>query len=219
MEGTTAVPESDLSQRDTFVRAKVDLYLERAAECFLSGRYRATLSALDGVWRLDPANREANQLRDHVNEKLHLLARTVDTNWLDHYRANAGRRGEVILVVDQDPRVLMGLIDSLNNYGFSCLGAASFEEAVDALTYCRPSVILSEVNFEDGPRGFDLFRHLRADGASSDPLFIFLVANISKEVEIAGQKLGVEDFIRKPFENDVVVTAVLQALSRHRQAS
>ncbi len=213
------VSESDASQRDTFVRAKVDLYLERAVECFLCARYQATLGALDGVWRLDPANKEANQLRDHVNEKLALLSQTMGPEWTDKSRIAAGRRGEIILVVDQDSRVLTGLVDSLQSYGFPCIGADGFKEAVDALSFCRPSVVLSEVNFADGPRGFDLFRHLRSNDLNSDPLFIFLVANISKEVETAGQKLGVEEFIRKPFENDVVVTAVLQALSRHRQAS
>ncbi len=219
MESIVPVSDSDVPQRDTFVRAKVELYLERAAEYFLSARYQATLGALDGVWRLDPANKEANQLRDHVTERVNLLSQTMEPDWSDKNRIAAGRRGEIILVVDQDPRILTGLVDSLQSYGFSCLGADGFEEAVAALSFCRPSVVLSEVNFADGPRGFDLFRHLRSNGANSDPLFIFLVANISKEVETAGEQLGVEDFIRKPFENDVVVTAVLQALSRHRQAS
>jgi len=219
MEGNSVTPESELSQRDTYVRAKVDLYLERAAEYFLCGRFRATLNELDGVWRLDPANKEANQLRDHVNARLKTLADPQEAAWVEGKGTPPEHRGEVILVVDQDPRVLTGLVDSLQSYGFHCLGANSYEEALDGLSLCRPSVVLSEVNFQDGPRGFDLFRHLRSNDTGSYPLFIFLVANISKEVESAGQKLGVENFIRKPFDNDVVVTAVLQALSRHRQAS
>lgn len=219
MEIENDLTEAGLSSRDTYVRAKIDLYLERAAEYFLCGRYRATLTVLDNVWRLDPANKEANQLRDHVNEMLSSLSLNPPSPGPDGHLSPVMRHHEIVLVVDQDPRVLSGLVDTLHNYGFPCVGADCYDEALEALTLCTPSVVLSEMNFAEGPRGFDLFRHMKSGHAPMDPAFIFLVANISNEVEIAGQKLGVEDFIRKPFDNDAVVRTITRAISRHRQAS
>ena len=219
MEVETASTDQEHSQGASYLRAKVELYLERASECFLSGRYRATLNALDGVWRLDPGNIEANTLRDHATDRIKSISRPVHADWLGNHQAAGARRPEIVLIVDQDPRILVGLVESLHGYGFTCVGADSYQEALEVLTFCRPTVVLSEVNFADGPRGFDLFQHCKSIFANIEPLFIFLVARISREIENTGQNMGVEDFIRKPFDCNIVATTVMRALSRHNRTS
>ncbi|MGA9119481.1 MAG: response regulator, partial [Bacteroidota bacterium] len=180
--------------------------------------YRESLHLLDGVWRLDPGNVEATELHNRANDQLRLLSHSADADWPAGILAQGSRRPEIVLIVDQDPRVRSGLLHSLRDYGFLCVGAEGYEEAMEAVSYCQPSVVLSEVNFADGPRGFDLFRELKNARPKENLVFIFMVANVAREVEIAGRRLGVDDFLRKPFDNEIVATLIMRSLYRHQRA-
>jgi CheY-like chemotaxis protein len=211
------VPQ-DSSPRDAFIRAKIELYLERAAECFDSGRYHAALQTLDGVWRLDPSNLQASELHSRLNTQLQRLSASAQSEGLPDQEVQGTRRPEVILVADQDPRIRRGLIHSLQGYGFLCVGAEGYDEALAAYAFCQPSVVLSEVNFADGPRGFDLFHEIKNSSTGDHLVFFFLVAHVGREVEIAGRKLGVDDFLRKPLDNEVVATMITRSLYKRQRA-
>jgi DNA-binding response OmpR family regulator len=127
------------------------------------------------------------------------------------------KRSELVLVVDQDERILMSLATSLRKYGFTALGAASFDEAVEAITRYAPSMIISEVNFEKGPVGFDLYLWIRNNGMLSTIPFLFLATRITRDMLIAGKRMGVDEFIVKPLDEEVVMASVLNCLWKRKR--
>lgn len=207
--------------RETFRRAKIDHYLQRAEEYVLMGRFHTARKALQTICSLDPANEMCKTLQVAVDEAMHRI----------RHRGNGERhsavpksdspprrsRGELVLVVDQDERILTSLNVSLRRYGFETVCAASYDEAVETLEDILPDVIVSEVNFETGPRGFDLYSYVKTKGGFAGIPFIFLAARIDRDTLIAGKRFGVDDFIQKPADTDVITASIANSLTRRKQ--
>lgn len=211
--------QTEISPREAYQHAKVEHYLDRAAECFAMARYHATQRVLDIVTALDPGNAAAAELRDRTHERLRLLCRPVHADWLNNHQAAGARRPEIVMVVDQDERVLTGLSETFRGYGFPVVGAGTIDESAEILSSCLPDVVLSEVNFDSGPRGFELFHQMKTLQPGNDGVFLFLVARLDRDVEIAGRRMGVDDFIVKPFDPDVVAATVMRCLTRRSHLS
>jgi CheY-like chemotaxis protein len=128
-------------------------------------------------------------------------------------------KAELVLCVDQDERVLVGLGATLKRHGYQWIGAASYDEATDLLTTVCPDVVISEVNFAAGSRGLDLFLWLRSTPALKNIPFLFHATRIDQEILIAGKRFGVDDFIMKPADGEVVAAAVTQTLQRKKSAN
>jgi PleD family two-component response regulator len=208
------IQQTEISPREAYQRAKVEHYLDRATECFAMARYHATQRELDLVTALEPANQAAAELRDRTHERLKLLTRPLHADWLDNHQALGARRPEIVMVVDQDERVLTALTETFRGYGFPVVAAGTFDESSEVLSCCVPDVVLSEVNFDTGPRGFELFQRMKTLQAGNDGVFLFLVARLERNLEITGRRMGVDDFIVKPFDPDVVAATVMRCLSR-----
>ncbi len=200
---------------DSYRKAKVDHYLDRVEELVGMARYSAARSMLNKALALEPHNRGVLTLQQHIDVALRLLA-TPSLHKSNGQRDTA-RRGKLVLVVDQDERVLMSLVESLRKYGFGAIGAASFGEAVEALAHHVPSLIISEVNFENGPVGFDLYFWVRNNSGLSWVPFLYLATRVTREMFIAGKRLGVDEFIVKPLDEEVVMASVLSCLGKRKQ--
>lgn len=207
-----------LSPRESLRRAKVDLYLERATDYRDMGRYAIAERTVETIFALDPENREALHLQESIRSELYRL--THRTNGHEKDPGGNGtrrpRRSELVCVVDQDERLLLSLNQSLRRVGFDTVCAGSYEEAIELLEQFTPDIILSEVNFESGPRGFDLYLWVKTAQRLHDVAFLFLAMHLDREVLIAGKRFGVDDFILKPVDDDVVIASVLNCLARRR---
>ena len=120
------------------------------------------------------------------------------------------QRGVSLSCVDQDERVLTGLGTTLRRHGFRSMGAASYDEATEVLVGHVADVVVSEVNFEAGPRGFDLFLWMRSNPSYREIPFLFHAVHIDRDILIAGKRFGVDDFIVKPADGEVIAAAVAQ---------
>jgi PleD family two-component response regulator len=210
-----------LTPAEIYRRRKVDHYLQIVQDHVDMGRYLTALKTLDMVLSLDRANQDAKDIRKAVDE---ILSRMLHRGKNGHSNNEAfhppapPRRNELVMVVDQDERLLKSLTESLRKYGFMSVGASSFEEAVDTFAMVRPDVAISEVNFETGPRGFDLYSWLKTNSGKDNLPFLFLATRIDRETLIAGKRFGVDDLITKPVDDDVVIASVINALSRRKAA-
>ena len=207
-ETTAAVEES-------FRKAKIEHYLDRVEELIAMARYSAARQILNKVFEFAPDDRAALTLRQHIDFELRLLAAPLS-------RSNNGHRSilkrqEIILVVDQDERILMSLAGSLHRYGFRAIGAATFDEAIEALTHYPPNLIISEVNFASGPVGFDLYLWIRNNAVLSAAPFLYLATRVTREMLIAGKRMGVDEFIVKPLDEEVVMASVLNCLAKQKR--
>jgi CheY-like chemotaxis protein len=223
-----------MTPRESYQQARIEHYIRKATEFIRMGRYPVARKTVDSVLALDPENAEGVALRSQIDA---ILAGFMDRHNGNEKRKNeidvdsgegnvqsitsrrSGRRmrSELVLCVDQDERVLTSLGATLDSHGYWWLGAASYEEATGLLTGILPDVVISEVNFETGPRGFDLFFWLRSNPVVKDIPFVFLATRIDQDTLIAGKRFGVDDFIAKPADGDVIAAAVAQVLHRRRQ--
>ena len=205
----------------SFLQAKVEHYLRQCEECLQTHRLVMARKALAKVLAADPDNRAGRSLEKRVEYSftlLSLLDRGVTPASGDNGQSShKHRRGVVVLIVDQDERVLGTLADKLTLHGFDTVCAGSHQEALDTLALVKPDIVVSEVNFEKGPLGFDLFLWIRTNAATADIPFIFLAARIDREMLIAGKKVGVDDFILKPLDADVVTASLVQCLTRKKK--
>lgn len=209
-----------LTPAEAFRRAKVDHFLQHARDYIDMGRYLAAMKALEMVFSLDRGNRDGEEIRAALEESMaRMLNRSKNgsaATKVDEAHPGKMRRMELVMVVDQDERLLASLTSTLHRYGFMAIGASSYEEAVETYSRAKPDVVISEVNFETGPRGFDLYLWLKTNAPSLNHPFLFLATRIDRDTLIAGKRFGVDDLIMKPVDDDVVIASVINCLSRRK---
>ena len=209
-----------LSPAEAFRRAKVEHFLQHVRDYVDMGRYLAGLKTLDTVFGLDPSNEEGNLLKGTIDDLVaHILKRATNgkREKADGTQARP-RRSDLVMIVDQDERLLTSLSGTLRTYGFMAIGASSYDEALETFAMFRPEVVISEVNFETGPKGFDLYLWLKTNSGNQDVPFLFLATRIDRETLIAGKRFGVDDLILKPVDDDVVIASVINCISRKKTA-
>jgi CheY-like chemotaxis protein len=208
-----------LPPRERFLRAKADHFLRKAEECIQMSRFTAARRYIGKADNLDPENRGGKTLQSIIDQRLFEIQHRGNGASNNHGTNGARRRrSELVLLVDQDERLLAEMGDALRKYGFQVLGAINYDEAVETMSLITPDVVISEVNFENGPRGFDLFQWMKNNLTSRSIPFLFLAARIDRETLIAGKRFGVDDFLQKPVDDGVVSASILNCLSRRRSA-
>ena len=203
-----------MTPRETYHQAKIDHFIRRASEFVRMGRYSQARKTVDAILAMAPSNGDGQALRSQIDMTLEELAHRQNGNGNGH-----AKRGELVLCVDQDERVLTGLGTTLRRHGYRSMGAASYDEATDVLAGMVPDVVVSEVNFEAGPRGFDLFLWMRSNPSYKEIPFLFHATRIDREILIAGKRFGVDDFIVKPADGEVIAAAVAQTLLRRKHVT
>ncbi len=220
MENYTEVTE-ELTPAESFRRAKIEHYLDRAQEYVEMARYNVARKTLQTVYSLDPANQNGKVLEKVIEDSLYkILHRTngaAGANGLNPAGGPRHKRSELIMLVDQDEKLLVSLTQTLRKYGFEAISAGSYEEAVETMTMIKPDVVISEINFENGPRGFDLYLWLKTHASQYSIPFLFLAARIDRDMLIAGKRFGVDDLLLKPVDNEVVTASIINALARRRK--
>jgi DNA-binding response OmpR family regulator len=73
------------------------------------------------------------------------------------------------------------------------------------------------VNFEGGPAGFDLFLWVKTNSVTAGTSFMYLATKIDRDTLVAGKRLGVDDFILKPLDEDILIASIMQCLRRQRR--
>jgi len=212
-----------LSARDAYRRAKVEHYLERAEEYVQMARYGIARKTMETIISLDPDNDACKALRRTIEEHIELIRRRANgMSRAGLAKENGSRRharSELVLIVDQDEQLLISLHESLRRDGFQTIGAGNYEEAIEVLSNVVPDIVISEVNFENGSRGFDLYSWVKTNGRMASIPFVFLAAKFDRDVLIAGKRFGVDDFILKPVDNEVVTASVQNCLTRRKASS
>jgi CheY-like chemotaxis protein len=209
-----------LTPAEAFRRAKVDHFLQHVRDYVEMGRYLAGLKTLDTVFGLDSSCEEGKLLRGSIDDLVaHILKRMTNGKGERVGEVQARpRRSDLVMIVDQDERLLVSLTGTLRKYGFMAIGASSYEEALETYSMFRPEVVISEVNFETGPKGFDLYLWLKTNAGNQDVPFLFLATRIDRETLIAGKRFGVDDLIMKPVDDDVVIASVINCITRRKTA-
>lgn len=121
---------------------------------------------------------------------------------------------ETILVIEDNPDVADLLVhDILPELGYVARSAASAEEALESIPHCRPDLLVLDFSLP-GMDGLALLRIL-AERKIEVPA-ILVTAHGSETVAVDAFRLGVCDYLTKPFQLDQLVRAVERALHARR---
>jgi DNA-binding response OmpR family regulator len=118
----------------------------------------------------------------------------------------------VILVVDDDHKILRLLRIELNAQGFQVIMAERGKDALDLIERQRPDLIVLDI-IMPGMDGHEVLRRVREK--SGVPV-ILLTAKGTDSDKIAGLELGADDYLSKPF-NPEELTARVRAVLRRSQ--
>ncbi|MCP8690072.1 response regulator transcription factor [Marinobacterium sedimentorum] len=116
----------------------------------------------------------------------------------------------LVLVVDDEPNIVLSLEFLMQQAGFEVITANDGETALQRVAEQRPDLILLDISLP-GLSGFEVLERLRAQPEHARLPIIMLTAH-GREVEREkGLALGADDYVTKPFSTRLLVEKV-QAL-------
>src|SRR6478735_2920552 len=120
---------------------------------------------------------------------------------------------KTILVVDDEPHIVLGLRDALEFEGFRVVTAGTGREGVLACRNERPNAVLLDLMLPD-LNGYQVCEELRRVDAFVP--IIMLTAKSQEADKIRGLDAGADDYVTKPFSVGELI-ARIRALFRRAQ--
>lgn len=118
-----------------------------------------------------------------------------------------------ILIVDDEPNIVISLEFLMKKEGFEVAVANDGEEALAKVSSFNPDLMLLDVMMPK-KSGFEVCEALRADPQRSGLQIVMLTAK-GRDTEVAkGLALGADAYVTKPFSTKDLVAKVKEMLAR-----
>ncbi len=139
-----------------------------------------------------------------------------------HQRVNA-RSGMRVLVVDDSGTVVATLKRMLEQNGYEVIEAFDGEKGVELATADPPDLVFLDIVLP-GINGFAALRRLRRHPGTRDVPVIMMSGNEQATEQFYAQRIGADDFMKKPFSRAEVFSRIEKLLDvslmpRRRQGS
>ena len=118
-----------------------------------------------------------------------------------------------LLVVDDDPGLLLAVSDTLRAEGYDVATARRGADALVRVAEALPDLIISDIRMP-GMDGYQLVRNLRSNARTRLVPIVFLSAKDETGDRIQGFRSGVDAYIIKPFEPEELTAIVAAILNR-----
>jgi DNA-binding response OmpR family regulator len=118
-----------------------------------------------------------------------------------------------VLVVDDEPNIVLSLEFLMEQAGFEVVTAEDGEQALARVTDSQPDLLLLDISLP-GISGFDVLERLRSEEATSGLAIIMLTAHGRDVEREKGMALGADDYITKPFSTQALVEKVKKLLMK-----
>ncbi len=116
-----------------------------------------------------------------------------------------------ILVVDDTPFIVRSLTFVLKKQGYETISATDGEEALTKIQEEKPDLVFLDVMMPK-KTGFEVCQEVRADPEMGDLYIIMLTARGQEADRERGLRLGVNEFMTKPFSPSKVIERVKEVL-------
>lgn len=103
---------------------------------------------------------------------------------------------ETVLIIEDDPTMLIGLKDNFEFKGYKVLTAADGEKGLKAALNSRPDLILLDIMLPK-INGYEICRLIREEKLATP--IIMLTAKGEESDIVLGLNLGADDYVTKPF--------------------
>ena len=118
-----------------------------------------------------------------------------------------------LLVVDDEPNLLLAVAAVLRGKGFEVMTARNGTDALLQIARQLPDLIISDVRMPVMD-GYRFARQLRSAPHTKLIPIVFLTAKDETEDRIEGFRSGVDVYLTKPFEPDELIAVIQNILSR-----
>ncbi len=121
-----------------------------------------------------------------------------------------------VLIVEDDPHILLGLEEVLKSDGFDVAVCNRGDQAIEAVRKHRPALIVLDVMLP-GLSGYDICKQLRAKKVATP--ILMLTAKGQEIDKVVGLDLGADDYVTKPFGVRELLARIHALLRRTTEAS
>ena len=115
------------------------------------------------------------------------------------------------LVVDDSPTIVAVLRKMLRQNQYEVLPAGDGEQGLALARAQRPDIVFLDIVLP-GMSGFEVLRQLRRDAASADVPVVMISGNAQATEQFYVQRIGADDFLRKPFSRAEVFASIERLL-------
>jgi two-component system sensor histidine kinase/response regulator len=119
----------------------------------------------------------------------------------------------LILLIDDDPALLMGVAATIKKHGYRVAEAADGNEGFEKAKNILPDLILSDVMMPP-PNGYELRKLMSLDPRLCSIPFIFLTARSDSDDKVNAISDGADDYITKPFITNELIARIGAVLRR-----
>ncbi len=120
-----------------------------------------------------------------------------------------------ILLVDDEPNILLSLQFLMKRAGYQVHTANDGEQALTEVEACVPDLILLDINMPK-LNGYAVCERIRANPAWQQIRIVLLTAKGREVEKEKGLALGADAYITKPFSNQALIDKVQALLSVDR---
>ncbi len=120
-----------------------------------------------------------------------------------------------ILIIDDDPSLLVGLTATIRRQGYEVITAGDGARGFQIAKEKKPDLIISDVMMPP-PNGLDMRRQMSRDPDLASIPFIFLTARSGLDDRLTGIREGADDYITKPFVTEELMARIQAILRRVR---
>jgi DNA-binding NtrC family response regulator len=121
-----------------------------------------------------------------------------------------------VLIVEDEPGIRLALSGLLRREGYEVAQANDGREAEELLRGGAYDLVLTDLALGSGPSGMDVLRCARE--AAPDCPVVMITAHGNEKIAVEAMRLGAEDYVPKPFDNDEIRLVVRRALERTQLA-
>ena len=118
-----------------------------------------------------------------------------------------------VLIVDDDPGMCRSLRALLDDSGCALETSNTGKEAIERMDKDFFDLVLLDLFIPD-MNGFQIMEHINRE--SPDTFVVIITGNSSEEATIEAIRKGAHDFIKKPFEPEILIKTVENVLERRR---
>ncbi|MEO6549935.1 MAG: two-component regulator propeller domain-containing protein [Ferruginibacter sp.] len=119
---------------------------------------------------------------------------------------------QTLLIIDDDVEILNYLV-SIFSTEYKIFRAECAEDGIKLAHEQLPDLIISDIVMK-GLNGLDLCKTLKEDETVSHIPIILLTGTSSDETQLKSMEIGADDYIKKPFDNDLLMARVKSLLKR-----
>jgi DNA-binding NtrC family response regulator len=119
-----------------------------------------------------------------------------------------------VLIVEDERAIRLALSGLLRREGYETDQAENGEEAIVALARDDYDCVLTDLALGSGASGMEVLR--TAKKRQPETPVVMITAHGSEKIAVEAMKLGADDYVPKPFDNDEIRLVVRRALERTR---